>query len=359
MTQVICFIYGINIIPSIYSLGFIKSKYRTEQLNDNNNNNNNNNNYNNKFLTLDQLPKQLDYRKYNNNTINYASIDRNEFQPYYCGACWAFAATSALSDRLKILRKNAFPEINLSPQVILNCDKVDLGCHGGDFGTAYEFIYQNGGIPDETCQIYEARGHDTGKSCNPIDKCRQCDDDNNICKARITYKKWQISSHGLVNGTLAMMNEIYRNGPIACAVAEVPDLMHYKGGIIHDKTGRTSLDHAISIVGWGESAEDGTKYWIVRNQWGTWWGENGYARIIRGINNIGIESDCAWAIPITKPVVVVVNASDDNKMNVIKSSTITPPSSTTSCRVPSKNKTLWMKYIFSDENNIKKKKKKT
>ena len=37
-------------------------------------------------------------------------------------------------------------------------------------------------------------------------------------------------------------------------------------------------------------------------------------------------------------------------MNVIKSSTITPPSSTTSCRVPSKNKTLWMKYIFSDEN---------
>jgi len=265
LTLVICFIYGINIIPSIYSLGFIKSKYRTEQLNDNNNNNNNN--YNNKFLTLDQLPKQLDYRKYNNNTINYASIDRNEFQPYYCGACWAFAATSALSDRLKILRKNAFPEINLSPQVILNCDKVDLGCHGGDFGTAYEFIYQNGGIPDETCQIYEARGHDTGKSCNPIDKCRQCDDDNNICKARITYKKWQISSHGLVNGTLAMMNEIYRNGPIACAVAEVPDLMHYKGGIIHDKTGRTSLDHAISIVGWGESAEDGTKYWIVRNQW--------------------------------------------------------------------------------------------
>ena len=84
-------------------------------------------------------------------------------------------------DILKILRKNAFPEINVSPQVILNCDKVDLGCHGGDFGTAYEFIYQNGGIPDETCQIYEARGHDTGKSCNPIDKCRQCDDDNNIC----------------------------------------------------------------------------------------------------------------------------------------------------------------------------------
>ena len=57
-------------------------------------------------------------------------------------------------------------------------------------------------------------------------------DDNNICKARTTYKKWQISSHGLVNGTLAMMNEIYRNGPIACAVAEVPDLMHYKKDFI-------------------------------------------------------------------------------------------------------------------------------
>lgn len=48
------------------------------------------------------------------------------------------------------------PEVDLAVQVILNCDMVDQGCHGGDPNTAYQFISQAGGIPSETCQLYEA-----------------------------------------------------------------------------------------------------------------------------------------------------------------------------------------------------------
>lgn len=48
------------------------------------------------------------------------------------------------------------PEVDLAVQVILNCDTVDQGCHGGDPNTAYQYISQAGGIPSETCQLYEA-----------------------------------------------------------------------------------------------------------------------------------------------------------------------------------------------------------
>jgi cathepsin X len=86
-----------------------------------------------------------------------------------------------------------------------------------------------------------------------------------------------------------MMNEIYQRGPITCAMAVTQAFVNYTGGIFVDTTGRTNLDHDISIVGFGVDT-NGTKYWIGRNSWGSYWGEKGFFRIIRGVNNLNIES---------------------------------------------------------------------
>jgi C1A family cysteine protease len=93
-----------------------------------------------------------------------------------------------------------------------------------------------------------------------------------------------------------MMQEIYQRGPIACGVAVPDSLENYTSGIYEDKTGDVNIVHDISVVGWG--VEAGTKYWTVRNSWGTHFGEQGFFRVIRGVNNIAIETDCAWATPM-------------------------------------------------------------
>jgi len=225
--------------------------------------------------------------------VNYLTNIRNQHIPQYCGSCWAHAATSALSDRIKIGRKAAWPDINIAPQVLISCSGDD-GCHGGDAYNAFEWMKSNE-ITDETCSIYRARGHDNGVDCAPITVCENCMP-GAPCFAQDNYKVYNTDEFGSVTGEQNMMQEIYQRGPIACGIAVPDSLEEYTGGIYQDTTGDMDIVHDVSVVGWG--VENGTKYWTVRNSWGTHYGESGFFRVIRGINNIAIESDCSWATPV-------------------------------------------------------------
>jgi C1A family cysteine protease len=73
--------------------------------------------------------------------------------------------------------------------------------------------------------------------------------------------------------------------PISVAIeADQQAFQLYSSGIISSNCG-TNLDHAVLIVGYGTS--DGTDYWIVKNQWGTSWGQAGYVQIASGSQNSG------------------------------------------------------------------------
>ena len=228
------------------------------------------------------------------NGTNFLTNVRNQHVPYYCGSCWAHAATSALSDRIKIKRNARWPDINIAPQVLISCSG-DNGCHGGEAFNAFEWMHTNE-ASDETCAIYRGRGKDNGAECSSNIKCETCDPDTYKCYTPDSYKIFHTDEYGKVSGEDKMMQEIYQRGPIACGIA-VPDaLENYTSGIFHDETGDTDIVHDISVIGFG--VENGTKYWTVRNSWGTHFGESGLFKVIRGINNIAIESDCAWATPL-------------------------------------------------------------
>lgn len=99
-----------------------------------------------------------------------------------------------------------------------------------------------------------------------------------------------------MHGEQQMMDEIFKNGPIVCSVAVTKAFTEYTGGILHDTTGRRVFDHEVEIIGFG--MENGTKYWHIKNSWGTWWGENGFLKLVRGIDNLAIETNCSWADPL-------------------------------------------------------------
>jgi cathepsin X len=176
---------------------------------------------------------------------------------------------------------------------LISCSGDD-GCHGGEAYNAFELMHNNN-VTDETCSIYRARGHDNGAKCSSMLKCENCMPGQG-CFVPDSYNTYNVDQYGKVSGEKAMMQEIYQRGPIACGIA-VPDaLENYTSGIFEDKTGDKNIVHDISIVGYG--VENGKKYWTVRNSWGEHFGENGFVRVVRGSNNIAIETDCAWATPV-------------------------------------------------------------
>ena len=83
----------------------------------------------NSVLPTVDLPAQWIWNDVNG--TNYLTNIRNQHVPQYCGSCWAHAATSSFSDRIKIARNAAWPDINIAPQILIDCEHDSLGCHGG------------------------------------------------------------------------------------------------------------------------------------------------------------------------------------------------------------------------------------
>jgi len=230
-----------------------------------------------------ELPTQFDWRN--------ARGGRDFLEPVMdqadCGSCYMVSTMRMLSARHKIRMNYSMAE-PWSISFPLHCSEYNQGCKGGYAFLASKWSEDVGLLP-ASCAPYSTEG-----------KCHV------RCNPKRLQKRYRASNYRYVGGwygnssASSMMLEVYHKGPIVVSFEPTEDFMFYSGGIFSQPTvsvrtplhkSRTEwqqVDHAVLLVGWGE--ELGQKYWLVQNSWGGTWGENGFFRIARDINDSGIES---------------------------------------------------------------------
>jgi C1A family cysteine protease len=143
----------------------------------------------------------------------------------------------------------------MSEQQVLDCTKNAYGCDGGWIENGLNYIKYNGMMRDSDYPYTASEG--------------MCNHDYSKSVATIT-DVWDVNDAKIA----------ISNGPFGVYVNAVGDFVSYAGGIFNGYCG--TRDHAVIIAGWGN--ENGIDYWIIRNSWGTKWGENGYIRVKIGGN---------------------------------------------------------------------------
>ncbi|KYQ50589.1 Counting factor associated protein D [Trachymyrmex zeteki] len=213
---------------------------------------------------ITDVPDSIDWRLYGAVTpVKDQSV---------CGSCWSFGTTGAVEGAY-YMKYNKL--VRLSQQALIDCSWGfgNNGCDGGEDFRSYQWIMKHGGLPTE-----EDYGGYLGQD-------GYCHINNVTLTAKIT---------GFVNVTPrsveALKIAIAKHGPISVSIdASHKTFSFYSHGVYYDPVcGNTEdkLDHAVLAVGYGTM--NGKGYWLIKNSWSNYWGNDGYILMAQKDDNCGV-----------------------------------------------------------------------
>eukprot|EP00829_Urostomides_striatus_P021587 TRINITY_DN96_c0_g1_i2.p1 TRINITY_DN96_c0_g1~~TRINITY_DN96_c0_g1_i2.p1 ORF type:complete len:308 (+),score=69.76 TRINITY_DN96_c0_g1_i2:28-924(+) len=193
-----------------------------------------------------------------------------------CASCYAFSAIGAL-EGLFTIKKGKIMEF--SEQELVDCSRSygNKGCLEGEISLAFEYIKDKG---ISTRREYRYEGAD------------------GTCRKK--SNSFQISGcANITKNDNDMMLEALSYGPVSAWIrSDNREFIYYHSGVIKGNCGtdQDELDHGITIVGAGYESGSRTPFWLIKNSWGSHWGEEGYVRLKRdtgrssGVCGIALES---------------------------------------------------------------------
>ncbi|CAF0760663.1 unnamed protein product [Adineta steineri] len=221
------------------------------------------------------LPDSVDWR---NQSVVEVVKDQG-----VCGSCWAFSAAGAIESAYAIKTGTL---VSLSEQQLVDCSggEGNEGCNDGWMDNGFVYVINAGGIETESSYPYKAA--------------------EQTCMFNATDIVVQVCDFvDIASGDEAVLQQAVATiGPISVAIDEThSSFQFYQSGVYNEPAcSQTILSHAVLLIGYG--TDGGDDYWLVKNSWGTSWGEQGYMKMARNQNN-----QCGIATFATYPIICSSN----------------------------------------------------